>query len=121
MVEWLGLDGTIEDAEYLTLEAFEQEGVRCGRGLMPWAKSEGRVMGRPLETLRGEWAQLVWDFLHRVSHDLRVPFDLAEEAEDWRGAMEKLGCWEMNSDILDRADRWQADGTGGGAGDEEDG
>lgn len=38
MVEWLGLDGTIEDAEYLTLEALEKEGVKFGRGLMPWAK-----------------------------------------------------------------------------------
>jgi hypothetical protein len=38
LVEWLGLDGTVEDAEYLTLETFEQEGVTFGRGLMPWAK-----------------------------------------------------------------------------------
>jgi hypothetical protein len=37
-VEWLGLDGTVEDAEYLTLEVFEKEGVTFGRGLMPWAK-----------------------------------------------------------------------------------
>jgi hypothetical protein len=38
LVEWLGLDGTVEDTEYLTLEAFEKEGVTFGRGLMPWAK-----------------------------------------------------------------------------------
>jgi len=39
LVEWLGLDGaTVEDAEYLTLEALEKEGVTFGRGLMPWAK-----------------------------------------------------------------------------------
>jgi hypothetical protein len=38
LVEWLGLDGTIEDAQYLTLEAFEKEGVKFGRGLMPCAK-----------------------------------------------------------------------------------
>jgi len=37
-VEWLGLDGTVEDAEYLMLEAFEKEGVTFGRGLMPWAQ-----------------------------------------------------------------------------------
>jgi hypothetical protein len=33
-----------------------------------------------------------------------VPFDLAEEAEELRGAMEKLEFWEMNSEILDRAE-----------------
>jgi hypothetical protein len=38
LVEWLGLDGTVEDSEYLTLESFDKEGVRFGRGLMPWAK-----------------------------------------------------------------------------------
>ena len=38
LVEWLGLDGTVEDAEYLMLEAFEKEGVPFGRGLMPWAQ-----------------------------------------------------------------------------------
>jgi predicted methyltransferase len=27
LVEWLGLDGTVEDAEYLTVEACEQAGV----------------------------------------------------------------------------------------------
>jgi hypothetical protein len=43
LVEWLGLDGTVEDAEYLTVEACEQAGVALGRGLMPWATSEGRA------------------------------------------------------------------------------
>ena len=38
LVEWLGLDGTVEDAEYLTLEAFAKEGITCGRGIMPWAQ-----------------------------------------------------------------------------------
>jgi hypothetical protein len=38
LVEWLGFDVTVEDAEYLTLETFEQEGVTFGRGLMPWAR-----------------------------------------------------------------------------------
>jgi hypothetical protein len=37
LVEGLGLDGTVEDAEYLTLETFDKEGVRFGCGLMPWA------------------------------------------------------------------------------------
>jgi hypothetical protein len=33
-----------------------------------------------------------------VSHDLRVPPDLADEAEDLRGAMEKLDFWEMDDE-----------------------
>ena len=37
-VEWLDADGTIEDAVYLTLEQFDAEGIRFGRGVMPWAK-----------------------------------------------------------------------------------
>jgi hypothetical protein len=51
-------------------------------------------MGEPLEAMREEWAQLVWDFLQRVSPDLRVPSDLADEAEELRGAMEELNFWE---------------------------
>ena len=39
LVEWLGLDGKeIEDAQYLTLEEFVTEGIRFGRGVMPWAR-----------------------------------------------------------------------------------
>jgi hypothetical protein len=38
LVEWLGLDDTVEDAEYMTLEVFEEEGVTFHRGLMPWAR-----------------------------------------------------------------------------------
>jgi hypothetical protein len=39
LVEWLGLDGnTIEDSAYYTLEALEEEQIRFGRGVMPWAK-----------------------------------------------------------------------------------
>jgi hypothetical protein len=38
MVEWLDADGTVEDAQYLTLEQCEREGIRRGRGVMPWAK-----------------------------------------------------------------------------------
>jgi hypothetical protein len=37
-VIWLDHDGTIEDAQYLTLEQLETEGIRFGRGVMPWAK-----------------------------------------------------------------------------------
>jgi hypothetical protein len=73
----------------------------------------------PLGALRQEWARLVWDFLHRVSHDLRVPPDLADEAEELRGEMENLDFWEMDSEILDRADKWRARGAGGGAEDKE--
>jgi hypothetical protein len=38
LVEWLGLDGTVEDSSYLTLEDFTKEGITVGRGVMPWAK-----------------------------------------------------------------------------------
>lgn len=37
MVEWLDYDGEVEASEYLTLEQFEAEGVRWGRGTLPWA------------------------------------------------------------------------------------
>jgi hypothetical protein len=51
-------------------------------------------MGEPVEAMREEWAQLVWDFLQRMSHDLRVPSDLADEAEELQGAMEEPNFWE---------------------------
>jgi hypothetical protein len=38
MVEWLGLDGTVEDSAYYTLEELEKEGITFGRGVMPWAR-----------------------------------------------------------------------------------
>ena len=38
MVEWLGLDGTVEDGVYYTLEDLEREGITFGRGVMPWAQ-----------------------------------------------------------------------------------
>jgi hypothetical protein len=57
-------------------------------------QSEECAMGEPLEAMREEWARLVWNFLQLVSHDLRVPSDLADEAEELRGAMEKLNFWE---------------------------
>ena len=37
-VEWLDADGQVEDATTLTLEDFAHEGIRFGRGLMPWAR-----------------------------------------------------------------------------------
>lgn len=38
-IEWLDADRkTIEDSQYLTLEDLEAEGIRRGKGLMPWAK-----------------------------------------------------------------------------------
>jgi len=37
-VLWLDADGRVEDAEYLTLAQFDDEGIRFGRGVMPWAK-----------------------------------------------------------------------------------
>ena len=37
-VVWLDADGSIEDAETLTLDHFAAEGVRWGRGVMPWAR-----------------------------------------------------------------------------------
>ena len=39
LVEWLGLDGkTVEDAEYYTLEKLEEDEIKFGRGVMPWAQ-----------------------------------------------------------------------------------
>jgi hypothetical protein len=38
LVEWVDEAGDVEDAVYLTLEQFDTEGIRVGRGLMPWAK-----------------------------------------------------------------------------------
>ena len=38
MVEWLGLDGAVEDSAYYTLENLEREGITFGRGVMPWAR-----------------------------------------------------------------------------------
>ncbi len=39
LVEWLGLDGkTVEDAEYYTLEKLEEDEIKFGRGIMPWAQ-----------------------------------------------------------------------------------
>jgi hypothetical protein len=38
LVEWLGLDGTVEDAAFYTLDAFAQEGITFGKGVMAWAK-----------------------------------------------------------------------------------
>jgi hypothetical protein len=37
-VIWLDHDGTIEDAQHVTLEDFASEGIRRGRGVMPWAR-----------------------------------------------------------------------------------
>jgi hypothetical protein len=42
LVEWLGLDGTVEGTDSLTLASFDNEGVRFGCGLMPWVKKEGK-------------------------------------------------------------------------------
>jgi hypothetical protein len=38
LVEWIGLDGTVEDSAYYTLENLEREGITFGRGVMPWAQ-----------------------------------------------------------------------------------
>lgn len=38
LVEWLDADGGIENAQYLTLEQFTDEGITRGRGVMPWAR-----------------------------------------------------------------------------------
>ena len=38
MVEWLGLDGAVEDGAYYTLEDLERERIMFGKGVMPWAK-----------------------------------------------------------------------------------
>lgn len=35
---WVGLDGTVEDSAYDTLEDLEREGITFGRGVMPWAR-----------------------------------------------------------------------------------
>jgi hypothetical protein len=37
-IEWLDADGEVEDAQYVSLEQFEKEGIKRGRGVMPWAK-----------------------------------------------------------------------------------
>jgi len=37
-VEWLDADGEVEDAQYVTLEQFKKEGIKRGRGVMPWAQ-----------------------------------------------------------------------------------
>jgi len=37
-VEWLDADDEVEDAQYVTLEQFEKEGIKRGRGVMPWAQ-----------------------------------------------------------------------------------
>ena len=37
-VEWLDADGEVEDAQYVTLEQFEKEGIKRGHGVMPWAQ-----------------------------------------------------------------------------------
>ena len=37
-VEWLDAVGEVEDAQYVTLEQFEKEGIKRGRGVMPWAQ-----------------------------------------------------------------------------------
>jgi hypothetical protein len=37
-VEWLDADGEVEDAQYVTLEQCEKEGIKRGRGVMPWAQ-----------------------------------------------------------------------------------
>ena len=37
-IEWLDADGQVEDAQYVTLEQFKKEGIKRGRGVMPWAK-----------------------------------------------------------------------------------
>ena len=37
-IEWLDADGEVEDAQYVSLEQFEKEGIKSGRGVMPWAK-----------------------------------------------------------------------------------
>jgi hypothetical protein len=39
LVEWLGLDGkTVKDADYDTLEKREEDEIKFGKGVMPWAK-----------------------------------------------------------------------------------
>ena len=38
LVEWVGLDGGVEDSAYNTLADLEREGIMFGQGLMPWAR-----------------------------------------------------------------------------------
>ena len=38
MVEWLGLDGDVEESAYYTLETMGDEGITCGHGVMAWAR-----------------------------------------------------------------------------------
>jgi hypothetical protein len=64
-------------------------------------------VGEPSEAMREEGARLVWDFLQRVSHDPRVPSDLADEAEELRGAMEELNFWEMEDLMIGRTAKRQ--------------
>ena len=37
-IAWLDADGQVEDTQYVTLEQFEKEGIKRGRGVMPWAQ-----------------------------------------------------------------------------------
>jgi len=37
-IEWLNTDGEVEDTQYVSLEQFEKEGIKRGRGVMPWAR-----------------------------------------------------------------------------------
>jgi hypothetical protein len=37
LLEWLGLNGHTTAAAYFTLKDLEQDGIRCGQGVMPWA------------------------------------------------------------------------------------
>ena len=41
-VEWIGLDGAVENSAYYTLEDLEREGITFGRGVMPWAQEGER-------------------------------------------------------------------------------
>ena len=43
VVEWVGLDGAVEDSAYDTLEDLEREGITFGRGVMPWAREGERT------------------------------------------------------------------------------
>jgi hypothetical protein len=53
LVEWLGLDGhTAEDAASVTLEDLEREGIRFGKGVIPWARS---VRTRTLGAITTAW------------------------------------------------------------------
>jgi len=37
-IEWLNANGEVEDAQYVSLEQFEKEGIKRGLGVMPWGK-----------------------------------------------------------------------------------